>query len=544
MALPLPDDVIRPIPGVRVARVASAWFGHVFGGPCVELAPGDQVMLAGEVVRGMQRVAAVGAGAEFVDAWVPAACLGDVVSINSRSFGQCTSVERLGDGADVSAVDDGRMCVLDLNQTVLGAKYGEACLQLRDVETVVLYGGVQLGLQRLLVVESQGWVPANFIEGCGEASSHSQRSSAGLRLGRMVRDFDGEQYQRPDLGDYYATVSNGRQVVALGEPDRGWQWALVVRCEMLCEAWLTADSKLIADGAFGYVSHGGLVSSGQSGAGGVCGGGIGTPSTDEEGRFSVQGFPAATCVMRGSNGSALWMGGIKDLERSEERFAFLGKIKLAIDCRSSSSRRRLQGLPQQAAWRCFHVRNWMCAGEEYPGDLAEWKAIFAWMERVLLGPVREELASGGWVFLYCDVGRHRSATATCLVLRDLQGARDWSEAWLGLRAMRPRVQGIDGQRDLVKFLDPPHPLPDGLGVVYPYGKELDGIVSDGFSQETFTFVSTPIEGFRRPVEVFLHQKSMLSPLEDVVADSKVRFVLARGKDGRKPQATQCHLIRG
>ena len=186
----------------------------------------------------------------------------------------------------------------------------------------------------------------------------------------------------------------------------------------------------------------------------------------------------------------------------------------------------------------------MCAGEEHPGALAESKAIFAWMERVLLGPVREELASGGWVFLYCDVGRHRSATATCLVLRDLQGARDWSEAWLGLRAMRPRVQGIDGQRDLVKFLDPPHPLPDGLGVVYPYGKELDGIVSDGFSRETFTFVSTPIEGFRRPVEVFLHQKSMLSPLEDVVADSKVRFVLARGKDGRKPQATQCHLIRG
>ena len=96
MALPLPDDVIRPISGVRVARVASAWFGHVFGGPCVELAPGDNVMLAGDVVRGMQRVAAVGAGAEFVDAWVPAACLGDVVSINSRSFGQCTSVERFG----------------------------------------------------------------------------------------------------------------------------------------------------------------------------------------------------------------------------------------------------------------------------------------------------------------------------------------------------------------------------------------------------------------------------------------------------------------
>ena len=170
MALPPPDHVIRLNPEVRVARVASAWFGHVFGGPCVELAPGDKVMLAGDVVRGMQRVAAVGAGAEFVDAWVPAACLGDVVSINSRSFGQCTSAERLGDGADVSAVDDGRMCVLDLNQTVLGAKYGEACLQLRDVETVVLYGGVQLGLQRLLIVESQGWVPASYIaevQGCG-----------------------------------------------------------------------------------------------------------------------------------------------------------------------------------------------------------------------------------------------------------------------------------------------------------------------------------------------------------------------------------------
>ena len=95
-------------------------------------------------------------------------------------------------------------------------------------------------------------------------------------------------------------------------------------------------------------------------------------------------------------------------------------MTLAIDCRFSSSGHRLQGLPGKAAWHCFHVRNWMCAGVEYPGALADPKDIFAWMERVLLGPVREELASGGWVFLYCDVGRHRSATATCLVLRDLR----------------------------------------------------------------------------------------------------------------------------
>ena len=184
----------------------------------------------------------------------------------------------------------------------------------------------------------------------------------------------------------------------------------------------------------------------------------------------------------------------------------------------------------------------MCAGEEYPGDLAEVKAIFAWMERVLLGPVREELASGGWVFLYCDVGRHRSATATCLVLRHLQN-QPWSEAWEGLRKMRPRVQGINGQTDLVKFLDPPHKLPSGVGVVYPYGKELHGIVSDGFSRETFTFVRTRIEGFYRPVEVFLHRKSMQLSSADVFAGAKVRFVLARGKEGKKPQATECCVIQ-
>ena len=184
----------------------------------------------------------------------------------------------------------------------------------------------------------------------------------------------------------------------------------------------------------------------------------------------------------------------------------------------------------------------MCAGEEYPGALAESKAIFAWMERVLLGPVRQVIASGGWVFLYCDVGRHRSATATCLVLRHLQN-QPWSEAWEGLRKMRPWVQGINGQTDLVKFLEASHKLPSGVGVVYPYGKQLDGIVSDGFSRETFTFVRTPIEGFHRPVEVFLHKNAMLSPFADVVAGAKVRFVLAPGKEGRKPQATGCSVIQ-
>ena len=62
----------------------------------------------------------------------------------------------------------------------------------------------------------------------------------------------------------------------------------------------------------------------ESGAGGVRGGGSGTQSAVEEGRFSVGGFPA-TCVMRAKNGFALWMGGIKDLERSEDRFAFFGE---------------------------------------------------------------------------------------------------------------------------------------------------------------------------------------------------------------------------
>ena len=81
----------------------------------------------------------------------------------------------------------------------------------------------------------------------------------------------------------------------------------------------------------------------------------------------------------------------------------------------------------------FRIGNWGYAGAGEPVGWVSAVDVVEWVARGLLLPVRYVLDSGGWVYLYCNLGVYRFATSTCIVIQEsfprgvgLRGGGCWS----------------------------------------------------------------------------------------------------------------------
>ena len=98
----------------------------------------------------------------------------------------------------------------------------------------------------------------------------------------------------------------------------------------------------------------------------------------------------------------------------------------------------------------FRFVNWGYAGAGEPVGWVSAVDVVEWVAWWLLLPVRYVLDSGGWVYLYCNLGVYGFATPTCIVMQEffprgvgLRGG--WLLEWRG------RASGIDEHEEIMKF---------------------------------------------------------------------------------------------